>query len=96
MHEEKVSPGDPLRIPAPVWNDLMECLADWKTRQQNGHGGRENLADDNTVILVKNTSGEARARFDILGLDGVVFTPEDNENSFKNGPGVQGGHAVDR
>lgn len=96
MQEEKASAGDPLKIRASTWNDLMDCLADWKARQQNGRGGRENLGDDNNTILVKNDTDNPLPRFSVLGIGPQVFpgsecapllyTADTNLDGFKNGP----------
>ena len=39
---------------------------------------------DADMVLVKNTSGADRARFEILGISAPVFTPTDNLEEFRN------------
>ena len=79
----KVTPGDKLRVPAAAWNDLMDLL-----RRSKGEGlglgadiPQAFLQGD--VVRVKNASGSDAPRFGVLGIDGVLFTPEDNEDEFK-------------
>jgi hypothetical protein len=42
------------------------------------------------IVFVKNTSGEDAERFAPLGIDGILYSPEDNEEGFKNQPVLVG------
>jgi hypothetical protein len=83
---DHVKAGDPVRLRAPVWNALLDAAA---ARQgEVGFGTESRPGRD--VVFVKNTSGADRERFDILGIDAPIFTPSDNEESFKNQVALKG------
>jgi len=90
MALKKVSPGDPLRIPASTFNLFVDAAKDFQNRQQQIR--RKNTRDvhDSNIVLIKNNSGADRDRFDVLGIDGVLFTPTDNIEQFKNQVILQG------
>ena len=78
----KVKFGDPLRIPASTFNAFIDAAEDLKRRQRDqGQSSGKSGARPGT-ILVKNNSGADRARFDVLGVDGPLFDPADNEDAF--------------
>ncbi|MBM4017419.1 MAG: hypothetical protein FJ288_03680 [Planctomycetes bacterium] len=80
---KKVQPGQRMVIPAQTFNTFIDAARDYLQRQQNQGG--DPLAEPRQagVILVRNDTGEDRALFDILGLDGPVYAPPDNEEGFK-------------
>jgi hypothetical protein len=81
---KKVKPGDPLVIPASTFNTFVDVAGDFLRRQhQQGQTGTP-AGRQSGIVLVKNTSGADRNRFDILGVDGVVIAPADNLDGFKN------------
>jgi hypothetical protein len=68
----KVLRGQPLAIPAPAWNTLMDVARAYKKREgQKAGGAVESFRTD--VIKVKNSSGADVIRFGVLGLDAPVF-----------------------
>ena len=89
-HMKKVKSGDRLSIPAETFNTFIDAARDHRTRQQNrGQAARPSNRSTGT-ILVKNASGADRDRFDVLGVDAPIFTPTDNEDSFKNQVALKG------
>jgi hypothetical protein len=83
---DHVKAGDPVRLRAPVWNSLLDAA---KARQgEVGFGAESRPGRD--IVLVKNTSGADRERFDILGVDAPVFTPAESAESFKNQVALKG------
>ncbi|HSW63988.1 MAG TPA: hypothetical protein VLH56_11875 [Dissulfurispiraceae bacterium] len=69
----KVRTGDPLNIPAETFNSFVDAAADYKARQnQCSHAPRASARDSN-VIFVRNNSGAARNRLDVLGIGGILF-----------------------
>lgn len=90
---KKVSTGDPLRIPAQAYNAFIDAARDFQQRtaqigQQATPGYRSA-----GIVLVKNESGEARQRFDVLGLGEPVILPDAGdaaEQSFKNAVAFRG------
>lgn len=81
---KKVQPGDRLKIPAETFNTFIDAARAFRADQQNlGVHPRPELRDRD-VVLVRNNSGADRQRFDILGIDGALFTPADNLDEFQN------------
>lgn len=80
----KVRSGDPLQIPAETFNTFIDTARDFKSRRQSTV--REPLADQRLtdIVSIKNTSGNDLNRFEVLGLDGPLFTPCQNLLSFQN------------
>jgi hypothetical protein len=82
---DKVSAGEPLTIPAAVWNNLLDMVQDYRNSRMNGGAGamRPGRPGGN-IILVRNDSGAARARFDVLGVSAPIYTPTQNLATFTN------------
>jgi hypothetical protein len=86
-----VRPGDKLRISAReknAWNEVAKAAGlsqfDSSDRRRGGAG------DDGVSLLVKNTTGGDLNQFSIVGIDGILFSPSDNLDGFKNGPVLTG------
>lgn len=81
---KRVRSNDKLEIPAAAWNACLDA-AEAHRNGQNGPGGAGNRqfrqAD---IVLVKNSSGSDVARFGVLGISGVVFTPTDSLPAFQD------------
>jgi len=81
---KKVQSGDRLKIPAATFNAMIDAARDHQQRQQ----GREQTSlpafRQSGIVLVRNDSGADRDRFDVLGIDSVVISPDDNLDAFKN------------
>ena len=84
-----LKPGDaPADGPlsAACWNRVVSAVASLETmRRSGGNGacGRVQFADP-AIVRVKNSSGTDRGRFNVLGVDGSVFTPTSNLTQFQN------------
>ena len=66
----KVKPGDPLRFPAGMFNDLVDMWREWRAnRRRQTPGGKAG----SPPLRIRNDSGEDLDRGEILGVDGVVF-----------------------
>ncbi|HRQ75596.1 MAG TPA: hypothetical protein PK098_06715, partial [Phycisphaerales bacterium] len=81
----KVQRGDPLRIPAEAFNAFIDAARAHRAGQHDvdgasGGDGRWNAG----VVLVRNESGQARERFQVLAIDGPMFNPENALEGFKN------------
>ena len=86
----KVKSGDPLRISARTFNTFVDTALDYQQKMQNVHRTDRRAFRDTGVVSVKNISGSDRGRFDVLGIDGVVFTPTDSLDAFKNQLALKG------
>lgn len=80
----KVQSGQPLAIPASAYNAFIDAAVD--LRQRTAHIGQDTrpASLQPGIVLVRNDSGSARARFEVLGIDSPVIAPTDNEVEFKN------------
>lgn len=84
MPLQKVKPGDPLRIPADTFNSFIDAAADLRARQQSRLQERLGAVSDSGIVRVRNDSGADRDRFNVLVITGVVLSPTDNAQAFKN------------
>jgi len=87
---KKAQPSKPLRIPARAYNAFIDAARDHQARQQNVDGAPAAELRPGGIVPVKNASGADRERFDIVGIDAPIFTPGDNEDSFKNHVALKG------
>ena len=82
----KVQRGDPMRIPASTFNMFVDAARHFRAQQHSS--GPQAIAHQGArspvIVYVKNSSGADRGRFDVLGVDGIVFTPTDNLDTFVN------------
>lgn len=86
----KVKPGDPLVIPAETFNAFIDAARFCQDHRLNQ--ARAGLAgsQDSNLVIVKNASGQDRARFEILGIDSPVISPTDNLDQFLDQPALIG------
>jgi len=78
-----VRPGDRLKVKASDWNSFADA-ANAHMAQQFSGGAPSDAARPGAagLVLVKNASGAARDRFDVLGISGVLIDPDDSEAGF--------------
>ena len=81
---QKVQSGQPLKIPAETFNAFLDAAQDFRSRQQSRTRDPQPTFRQTGIVKVKNSSGEDRGRFDILGIDRPIFTPTDNLDTFQN------------
>lgn len=82
---KKVQPGDAFAMSADTFNTFVDT-ANKVRSMKDGHVGAlapPMVDQSGEIVLVKNSSGAAVGRFGILGINGPVFSPADNENEFK-------------
>ena len=87
---KKVRPGQSLVIPAKVYNAVVDAARYVQDLQQSIGGSPLRATHGQTFVLVKNASGGALARFGVLEITGVVFSPTDDADGFKSGPVLSG------
>lgn len=73
----KVQRGDPLTIPAGAYNAMIEAASahQYSQRVLSGRPGGAALAQN--AVLVRNDSGEDRAQFDVLAIDGTLVNSQE-------------------
>jgi len=87
---KRVSGGQPLRIRAATWNAVLDAAEDYQRRQLTETGGRSPIARPYLGLPVSNDTGLDLDRFSVVGLDGPVFGPDDNQEEFDNNPVFSG------
>jgi len=87
---KKVQAGQPLAIPARAYNTFVDAGQDFLDRREDQGAGSSRDVRHSGIVLVKNSSGAARDRFDVLGVSGILYSPSDNLLGFKNQPVLTG------
>ncbi|MEX0744238.1 MAG: hypothetical protein WD118_01440 [Phycisphaeraceae bacterium] len=82
--------GERLTIRASEWNQLGDLVrqhqrGDGKPPPKSGFTG-----PDTTVVTIRNTTGGDLDRFAVVGLDGPLISPDDNEAEFQTQPRFTG------
>ena len=87
---KKVNAGDPFKFPASFFNDLVEMRQLWKAGLLSiGVTGIRDIPDAD-IIQAKNTTEATIARFGVMGISGVIISPTDRLNQFKERPALTG------
>lgn len=88
----RVSPGDPLRFSARIYDDMLDAIDYCKAARSRQAEHLSRLARDYGLVKVKNESGSAVDRFGVLGLNGIIsaINPTDGLAAWKNQPVVSG------
>ena len=86
----KVRPGEPLRLPAGLYNGLVDLYRAWREgRLGGGAAPPPPPADHPGVIIVKNDSGADQDRLAILGIAAPFEAPADYEEGFLREVGLK-------
>lgn len=80
---QRARPGAALTISAAAWNACLDA-ADAHKRGPRGNNGGPVQFRQADIVLVKNASGDDVPRFGVLGIDGVIITPDDSLIEFQN------------
>lgn len=86
---KKVSPGQPLSIPAAAYNAFIDAALAYKQSQLSQAKGGLSGAQPN--VLVRNESGQNVPRFGVLGIYDPVILPAVNAQEFQNRIALRGG-----
>lgn len=78
---DKVTPGDPFRMPANLYNRLVDVAL--KADNFNQIVVPSTRIRQTGIIKVRNDSGANRERFEVLGLTSPLITPTDNLDQFQ-------------
>ena len=93
---KKVQPGDPLKIPAEMFNTGIDLIREFKARQHGIAAKHAPVARQTDIVLVRNNCGYDRDRFDVLAFGLPAIGPEENPAEFQNRVVLDGdipGHA---
>ncbi|HET6494184.1 MAG TPA: hypothetical protein VFH61_02330 [Thermoleophilia bacterium] len=83
--------GDELRIPAGTYNAFVDAARAHAGSMDLASGGNVTGTPQTGIVLVRNDTGATRARFDILGVDGVIVTPTNDLAEFQQRVALLGG-----
>jgi len=84
--------GDPLKIPASVYAEMLDVVQYVRILRNSESSSLVRLARDRGLVKIKNESGADCARFEVLGIDGIIdaINPTDNLPAWKNEPVLSG------
>ena len=91
MTLRRFQPGERIKqFPGGTWNELVE-----RARRQDTFAAGQSTAGaacvpQTGIRWIKNDSGVARNRFDVLGISDVFPTPTANADGFKRGAALEG------
>lgn len=78
-----VRPGDPIKIPAGLYNDMIDTTAWAKAqRQQGGDGGHEPTGLPAGLVYARNDTGADLARFAVVALGAALLDPATTDQFF--------------
>ncbi len=81
---KKVKSGDRLQIPAQAYNAFVDAALDFRSRQHNVKTPPAGGWSSSGSVKIKNISGTDVGRFQVLGIDGVVFDPQAALQAFQS------------
>ena len=76
----KVRPGEKIQIPAEAYNAFIDAALDYKRRKRNV----QPATPTRVTVLVKNHTTQDCPRFGVLQLNGPLFLPGENLDTFQN------------
>lgn len=86
LPEDKAQQGDPLVIPARVWNSMLDAADDWNRRHRLGVGGAGPVVSVNPcVVMVSNDSAADRAAGEALEVTDKIITTLDKGHLWLSG-----------
>lgn len=83
-------PGDTLDRSAESFNTIIDAVYAFQRRQHNQERHPTRDFRQTGIVLMRNDSGAACPRFGVLGIDGPLITPTQNENEFANRVALKG------
>jgi len=82
----KVKRGQKITFRAEHWNSFAEAANAHLARQFGQAAGELRFPASAVTVPVKNVSPSHRARFEVLGIEDVLFDPTDDEAAFLREP----------
>lgn len=86
----KVSPGERRPLSAATHNVFVDAARSHRATRNATPRPAPKLELTRGTVRIRNSSGQPRARFDILGLSGLVIEPSDGLEEFQNHPCFEG------
>ncbi len=85
-----VASGSPVRPSANWWNRNNRAIKQSETSGNSLSAGQPGTRQPQITIYVQNNSGEDRKQFEVLGIDGILYGPDDNKAEFQNNAAITG------
>src|SRR6476659_5442617 len=82
--------GRPVLVPARAWNDVLATVRALKGGAHNTAADLSQAWPSTGVVWVRNDSGSARDRFDVLGIDAPLILPADNLGEYQRRVAMSG------
>jgi hypothetical protein len=82
----RVSPGETFRPAASDWNRFLEAATEYERNKFNGGAPAGVRVVDPNRLRVRNDTGAARDRFDVVEIGAPVITPATNLDEFLTNP----------
>ena len=81
---QSVKKGEPLSIPAEEYNAFLQVANDYRTKSVAARPLQQERFVPHGLVRIKNTTGVDLTRFSVLGIDGPLFSPDDNLEEYQN------------
>ena len=81
---QSVKKGEPLSIPAEEYNAFLQMANDYRTKSVAARPLQQERFVPHGLVRIKNTTDADLARFSVLGIDGPLFSPDDNLEEYQN------------
>jgi len=85
-----VASGNPVRPSAQWQNRVNRAIKKSETSDSSLSAGQAGIRQPQGLIYVQNNSGEDRKRFEVLGVDNILYGPDDNKAEFQNNAALTG------
>ncbi|MGE4157700.1 MAG: hypothetical protein AB7F75_01230 [Planctomycetota bacterium] len=83
---KKVTPGDPIKIPAQAYNSFIDAARAHRERSLGQGAGEDSGLNIHMDLQVRNSTGADQDEFAVLSLGSIVLSPVDNLPLFKDRP----------
>lgn len=89
MTLQRINPGDRFRPSATAWNAAMDATEDYLRRRPGAVVG--SIVDNRSqLVYVRNDTGEDLDQFSVVGVQGAVISPSENQADFTANPYLVG------
>jgi len=85
-----VASGSPVRPSAQWQNRVNKAVKRSETDNRSLSAGNPAIRVPEGLIYVQNNSGADRKRFEVLGINDILYSPDDNKPEFQNRPSIIG------
>ena len=87
---KKTQTGQPLEVSSEVWNAFLDAVRAQKGKKHDELADALDQIRQADIIKLRNSSGDDRARFHVLGISSPIITPTSHLREFKNQVALEG------